>query len=254
MQFPPTSPPASDILSGYKVFPLPNLSTERVPKDLTVTASVQFHLDRDIPETTVLVALARCIGAYSEVDDVLLGLSSGGREYAVRVQWAKGCSWDQVVQGVRKEEISEAEVRRRLDLNDENQCPYGAYLSRTVMDCHSHPLLFILSENQLFLHLSSTYFHMSTASVLADQIQALVSHVILHGEEPCEDLSYLPAHLQSSHDTSAASAENLFSHLESVANVTDYIRNGAERHPSSRALEFHYALSDSRKHHIQSLS
>ena len=233
----PTSPPPHesasvvDFLDGYKHFPVPNLSGVRVPLESTDNTSVRVR--HPFSNHHLFVALARCLGAYCSVQDVLLCWVVEGTQKAVRVSWDAAPSWEALQSSIAIAEFTINEVASTLSL-DSTQNPYVAIVSDDLSV--AHPLVIQSVDGSLNLKTSTLYFHNTGADILVNQIAAIIEHVVEKPSTSPNDLSFLPHTLQSRDDRCAHPPS--YTHIKPAASVVEYVIRYSIATPNKIAVEF----------------
>ena len=233
----PTSPPPHesasvvDFLNGYKHFPVPNLSGVRVPLESTDNTSVRVR--HPFSNHHLFVALARCLGAYCSVQDVLLCWVVEGTQKAVRVSWDAAPSWEALQSSIAIAEFTINEVASTLSL-DSTQNPYVAIVSDDLSV--AHPLVIQSVDGSLNLKTSTLYFHNTGADILANQIAAIIEHIVEKPSTSPNDLSFLPHTLQSRDDCCAHPPS--YTHTKPAASVVEYVIRCSIATPNKIAIKF----------------
>ncbi|KAI5124379.1 hypothetical protein M0805_008982 [Coniferiporia weirii] len=237
--------------ADYKFLSLPDLSTLRHPPRSRDLTSIQVH--PDCTERLLLVALARCLGAYCSSNDVLLGwqpadskvLVKGNRLTAARVSWdsEEATSWEDVLRGVTLKETEDDPACIHRDLGFEFDSVQSTFLAIVSANLdYDHPLVVSLDSvssecdkvSTIRLKHSTLSFHASTAKLLATQLCEVVAHIIAHPRSNPRSLSFLAGSLQSAVPLSKGGSS--YTHYPEVRTVADLI----PRHdPSLVALEFY---------------
>lgn len=218
-------------LNGYKHFPIPNLSGVRVPLESTDNTTVRVR--HPFTEHHLILALSRCLGAYSSVHDVLLCWQSHGSEKALRVSWEAATSWDAAIASVVVADFSAGEIALGLGL-DSGQNPYVAVISDDLS--LDHPLVAQSLNGSVHLKTSTLYFHGTAADIFANQIAAIIEHIVEQPSISPHDLSFLPHTLQSRDDRCANPPS--YTHIKPAASVVEYVIRYSIATPDKVAVEF----------------
>jgi hypothetical protein len=221
-------------LNGYKYFPIPNLSAVRVPLESSDTLSVRAR--HPFTERHLYLALARCLGAYSSNNDVLLcARSPEGIDNAVRVSWEAATSWQAALDSIVIAKFPGDEVAQKLGLKS-GQSPYVAVVSGDLSV--DHPLVVQQTDNaNVTLKTSTAYFHQTAADVLANQIAAIIEHIVEQPATSPNDLSFLPQGLQSRDDRCAHPPS--YTHINPAESVVEYVIRYSVSTPNKIAVEYY---------------
>lgn len=210
---------------GYKYVSLPDLSNVRNPPNLTELVSV--HVASECEDRHVLVALARCLGAYCAATDLILGWQQDGRMRAARVSWDAAATWKDVFDKLVLRDIGQNDLCKALEL-DTGQNPFLAVVSDDTS--LEHPLVATLHGGQLSLKVSTRYFHASAASIVLKQIAEIVNQLITQPAGRPSTLAFLPHDLQSRTEQCTSPA---YTHIEPI----DFVVELVSRRPSSQASD-----------------
>lgn len=249
----------SNLLEGYKVVSLPNLSTLRHPPDERGTYA--FDVREQATQTHLVVALARCLGAYCGVGDVLIGWQrvkedasvAGKGLVAARVCWEDELTWESLLQRIKIADVGEdsAILSRSLGLEeDAGQSPFMAVISPEAN--YDHPLVAWLDSKTVNLHYSTLFLHSSAAETLANHIDAVIRHILEHPESRPKSVTFLPRSLLSAVEERK---ESTYTHFPVARTVSEYVARTAKSCPDWIALLFYSDLyREDALEHVQKLT
>lgn len=251
----------SNLLEGYKVVSLPNLSTLRHPPEERETCT--FEAREQATQTHLVVALARCLGAYCGVGDVLVGWQrvkedasvAGKGLVAARVCWEDELSWSSLLQRIKIVDIGEdsASLSRSLGFEeDAGQSPFLAVISPEAN--YDHPLVAWLDSKTSTVNLqySTLFFHSSAAEILACHIDTVIRHILEHPESRPKSVSFLPRSLLSAVEERK---ESTYAHFPVARTVSEYVARTAKSCPDWIALLFYSDLyREDALEHVQKLT
>ncbi|KLO14184.1 AMP-binding-domain-containing protein [Schizopora paradoxa] len=225
-----------DALEGYGNISLPDLSHARNPTPGFI--SIETNVHPGCTEGHLVAALARCLGTYCAVNDILMGWpTSHGAQRAVRVRWLDTTTWNQIIQGLSPFPVSEDDLRLSIGIQS-RQSPFVALVSSDSTEANTdHPLVASLSGSRVSMKFSTEVFHESTASILLSQVREALARTV---EEPDQSvsLSFLSGDLLSRVDLTPEVAP--YTHIPNVDFVTEFL---PLRDPESIVLEYHPDLS-----------
>ena len=224
-----------DALQGYGNISLPDLSQVRNPTPGFI--SVEDDVHPGCTEGHLVAALARCLGAYCSVNDILLGWPTSHAQRAVRVRWQDTTTWKQIIQGLLPFPASEDDIRLSIGIQDKKS-PFVALVGSEPAEANvDHLLVASLSSSRISMKFSTEVFHDSTARVLMLQVKEAIARAV---EEPDQTVSllFLPGDLLSRVDLTPAVAP--YTHIPNVDFVTEFL---PLHDPESVVLEYHQDLS-----------
>jgi len=239
-----TNPNVIVALEGYGTISLPDLSHARNPSP--GFALIESDVHPGATESHLVVALARCLGAYCTVHDILLGWPTGHEHRAVRVRWQDASTWNQAMQGLSPFPASETDLRLFLGIQN-GQSPFAATVASGLEENVDHPLVASLSGSKVSLKFSTATFHESAARILLSQVKEVVTGMIEMPDHPTS-LSFLPGHLFSRVDLTPDVEP--YTHIPNVEFVTDFL---SFHDQEAIVLEYHSDLS-STEGSVQTLS
>ena len=152
-----------------------------------------------------------------------------GIQKAVRISWDAAPSWDALQSSVTIAEFTIDQVASTLSL-DSTQNPYVVIVSV------AHPLVIQSLDSSLNLKMSMLYLHNTGADILANQITAIIEHVVEKPSTSPNDLSFLPHTLQSRDDCCAHPPS--YTHTKPAASVVEYVIRCSIATPNKIAIEF----------------
>ncbi|KAH9484356.1 NRPS [Psilocybe cubensis] len=251
-------------LDGYSFAEWPNLSGDRSPAKNTYTTSQPVsHSEDGISknETTntsvILLAIARVIGVYCGISDVLIAVKMGhhGNISLVRIMWNEDDTWaaakvkvDHAVHNGLNEPLSLSNARRHLSLDD-NQCPYVVLCtfdqSFRTPDVQDTPIFSYTSQDSI-IHLSASNATMHPT--VATQVLLQVVGFIRQGSEsPLLSLASTPSFtsdLMSIFERGSVEDVTLsYSHISAVSFAPDFLAQRAIDMPLAIAVCWYPELS-----------
>ncbi|KAL4259866.1 Non-ribosomal peptide synthetase [Pleurotus pulmonarius] len=244
----------SNYLEGYKLVEWPDLSGRRHPSRTLHRASATLRWERDWPSfhPIIVSAIARIVGAYCGVSDVLVGSRLQAGLKVVRVLWEDTTSWDEVIASVQDqlntagptEQEELVFIRKALDL-DANQMPCLALytLSSHTSEPNDFPfsISFDSARSSLELTALSTTLHPSFAPLILNQLTSMLQDVPSLGHTLIHKISDLPSDLLSLYEPNTSGRDLL------PATAMDFLTEQAEKSPDSTAF---YWCPDSPDSHV----
>lgn len=229
-------PSSTVLLDGYTAPPLPILSGVRtsVRNSAQRAHSARPDSARDLSDLSLLLAFARCLGAYTQTNDVvLLRLQSGPAQLA-RVRWDEGQHWDDVLDATVLCPVAADELEGKA---------WPCVRSSPAASAGASPLELVLLPHALSLSASSVFFNDFTTAVLLRQAVAIAEHAAAHPSTSVHDLSFLPTDLQSRYDHRLE--ERRYEHIEPPRVVTELTSRIAVSAPNRVAVQFFPSLASS---------
>lgn len=253
--------PMHDPLDGYSHLQWPDLSATRSPLDGACVASAKVSLPAldssvNVPHL-VLAAIARVVGAYCGVTDLLFALpvDEAFNVGLVRVSWTDEDSWSQILAVVGTgiahalaHATTLAAVKKSLSLA-EHQPPCIALVVLDQDASHSqieYPVIFSYSSAKSLLQLSAAMDIVHPS--ISDQIVAQTSEIIYHAvTKPASKVSLIPS-LQSSLMSACErgtddEVASFYSRVTKVDFAPDYLDLRASDSPSRTAVRWYPNLS-----------
>lgn len=243
------------ILEGYSFAEWPNLSSNRTPPNRTyaTTKKVNFLQESSLTHTniaTITVAIARVIGAYCGISDVLLAIQtiSDHDMQFVRVSWNKGDSWESVVssvaskiQDLKQNTTSLDALRQTMALND-GQYPFLAlcnFDSGHISYSTQFPPTFAYNSRDASLKLSAplSMVHPTVSGQIITQVIALIGHAFQFPSAELSCIPQLPPDLMSTCErASDDTVISAYPHLPPVVFAPDYLMRRAQDMPHGTAV------------------
>lgn len=243
--------------ADYKPLKLPDLSTQRHPPTTRGRTSVPVHVS--CTEEILLVAVARCLGAYCSSNDVLLGWQPRSSDLskitATRICWVESNTWTDVLDSVTQREIEDSPEAINRELEQDSDFGRESFLALlTPSTDYDHPLVLSLdspsNEDQQKSHTVHILFahhllHESAVGVFANQLGEIIKAMLSETDANPYSLSFLSPSLISSvairHD------HPTYKHLPNCRTAVDYIH---DHDPNLDALEFYGDLNASDQEHF----
>ncbi|KIJ69297.1 nonribosomal peptide synthetase [Hydnomerulius pinastri MD-312] len=252
------------LLDGYRHFHLPDLSNERIHRQIESqkheigfndAKSLRFQEKSPNLDALILVAYVSLLGLYCGATDVLVGLAtSDGVVSPFRLQWDDQTTWSHALEAARTaidksrdHRVSLSALQRILELKPD-QCPFVAFFqasSGSITDASpSAPyLLFHAEDGILSLLSSSDLLSASVAHTLLHQIPALMADA---ARDTARKLS-IP--LQMTEDLASAQEElsaddrtSYYSHITPVRIATDFVLPHVNSTPNAIAVQWYPSL------------
>jgi hypothetical protein len=239
------------ILEGFAFTEWPDLTCERNPASTTHTSSTKISaaFDSDVATPSLLLALARVLGAYCGTTDVLLARMVGDKFSLVRASWSNGQTWQELGLDIGSQLQDEkmfvvAQIRHALGLT-ERQYPCLAALTLDPKNGPASASDFPLtihydqSTKNVFLSSRSTLIHPSISEQLLSQVVLLLEHGLTNLATCVSTLPQFPTHLSSVYNRASEKAiSTIYPHLPVVEYATDYLRGRAISTPDSVAVRW----------------
>lgn len=262
-----------DPLDGYTHIEWPDLSATRSPLDGAHVASAtvaQPVSDRSINVAHfVLTAIARVIGAYCGVTDLLFALQAREAHNVglVRISWTDEESWSQVVARVSAE-IAHAHahtttlsaVKKSLSLA-ENQHPFLALVVLDQDVAYSqaeYPAIFSYNSTNALLQLSAamTVVHPSISDQIVSQTGEIVCHAVVNSISKISPIPSLQSYLMSACERGTdEQVAAFYSQVTRVDFAPDYLAQRSSDSPSHTAVRWYPNLSlDDEQQEFEALS
>ncbi|KAL5529265.1 hypothetical protein ACEPAG_5250 [Sanghuangporus baumii] len=233
--------------ADYHFLSLPDLSTLRHPQSSRQLLSVRIDPGASIK--VILVALARCLGAYCGASDVLLAWHAQDSPTdsraitAIRVNWTNSSTYEHVLNNLilRKSDDNPSSIRSTLGIElDDGLQPFLAILTSDFE--YNHPLLASVEskangfESEQILHFkySTRHFHVSSAELLAKQVAALTARIAQDPASSPKYLDFLSDELLSI--VPMRTDGTSYTHYPSASNIIEFIK----RHdPATVEIEYY---------------
>ncbi|KAL5533182.1 hypothetical protein ACEPAF_4958 [Sanghuangporus sanghuang] len=234
--------------ADYHFLSLPDLSTLRHPQSSRQLLSVRIDPDASIK--VILVALARCLGAYCGASDVLLAWHPQDSPTdsrvitAIRVNWTNSSKYEDVLNNLilRNSDDNPSSIRSTLGIEiDDGLQPFLAILTSDLE--YNHPLLVSVEskpngseQEEQILHLkySTRHFHASSAELLAKQVAVLTARIAQDPASSPKYLDFLPDELLSI--VPMRTDGTSYTHYPPASNIIEFIK----RHdPATVEIEYY---------------
>lgn len=225
---------AKQLLTGYKSFPFPNLSTVRRPPAGSVRTNVP--VPQPCTELAVLIALARLLGAHASTNDIVLRWDTQPHQRIVRIRWQPGYSWEDVQNNIVLASYGSTDILKDLD---EQPFTIPAALSDDLDSDYS--LTLAIHNEALHLRADALLFHHSTLQVFGEQLHAIISRICSQPASLVEDLSFFPSAVLSRYDHE--DEQSAYTHVEPFRFVAEAIMRQARQRPDEIALEYYPSLA-----------
>lgn len=251
------------LLEGYSSLEWPDLSATRAPRENLHSTTLRIpHISEQDPAPEILTSIARIIGAYCGVSDVLIAVALADDNIVrfVRVAWSESDTWADVASRIsndittsQDDLVSIETIRRALDLSDK-QPPCLAlcdFSSNPASAESNYPLTFDYDVANSTIHLSSpeTQTHPSVSSQILAQLSALTAHAQSDPASLVTSVPSFPYRLNSVYDRAPddeALAKAYF-HISPARFATDYLTKRAIGAPGSPAVRWYSDLSSTTK-------